>query len=146
MGKRLGISELYASLILLVIISTMGVILYNYAVETTMKYQESFIEQENQNSQKVLEHWEIVNVNGDPINDKLNITIYNYGGFDFEIDKVYINDVIATSFSAVLNKTVYSMDINKLTIDSPLSIQNGEKYTVMVVSRNGVKSSYVWKK
>ena len=145
MRKRLGISELYASLILLVIISTMGVMLYNYAIETTLKYQESFIDQENLNSQKALEKWEIVNVNGDSSNNELNITVYNYGTFDSELDRIYVNDILATSFSSVLNKTIKAMEINKLTIKSPLSIQYDEKYTILAVSKNGVKYSYVWR-
>ena len=123
----------------------MGVMLYNYAIETTLKYQESFIDQENLNSQKALEKWEIVNVNGDSSNNELNITVYNYGTFDSELDRIYVNDILATSFSSVLNKTIKAMEINKLTIKSPLSIQYDEKYTILAVSKNGVKYSYVWR-
>lgn len=145
MSERLAISELYASLILLIITSTMGIILYNYATETTLKYEESFIDKENQNYKQILERWSIVHVIGDSNNDEINITVYNYGEFEFEIDEVYINDVLVTSFNQLGNKTINSFDLKEISIKSPVSLGGGEKYTILIVSKNGVKSNYIWR-
>lgn len=145
MSKRLAISELYASLILLIITSTMGIMLYNYATETTLKYEESFIDKENQNYKQILERWSIVHVIGDSNNDEIKITVYNYGEFEFEIDEVYVNDVLVTSFNQLGNKTINSFDLKEISIKSPVSLGGGEKYTILIVSKNGVKSNYIWR-
>ena len=145
MSKRLAISELYASLILLIITSTMGIMLYNYATETTLKYEESFIDKENQNYKQILERWSIVHVIGDSNKDEIKITVYNYGEFEFEIDEVYVNDVLVTSFNQLGNKTINSFDLKEISIKSPVSLGGGEKYTILIVSKNGVKSNYIWR-
>ena len=145
MSERLAISELYASLILLIITSTMGIMLYNYATETTLKYEESFIDKENQNYKQILERWSIVHVIGDSNNDEIKITVYNYGEFEFEIDEVYVNDVLVTSFNQLGNKTINSFDLKEISIKSPVSLGGGEKYTILIVSKNGVKSNYIWR-
>ena len=145
MSERLAISELYASLILLIITSTMGIMLYNYATETTLKYEESFIDKENQNYKQILERWSIVHVIGDSNKDEIKITVYNYGEFEFEIDEVYVNDVLVTSFNQLGNKTINSFDLKEISIKSPVSLGGGEKYTILIVSKNGVKSNYIWR-
>jgi hypothetical protein len=133
MRERLGISELYASLILLIIVSSMGVVVYSYAVETTLGYESYFIDRETRESKRVMERVTILSVLWSTISDELNITVYNYGKFDTSIIEIYVND------------NIISLGIKELSFESPVSIQEGEQYTIIIVSKRGVTDTYIWK-
>jgi hypothetical protein len=145
MRKRHGISELYASLMLLIIVSSMGVIVYSYTVETTLGYEQYFIDKESGDSKRVQEQVSIVNACGNTSNE-VNITIYNYGVFDTAIIEVYVNDEIVNTFFSGINEDIISLGLKKISFQSPITITEGEQYTIIVVSRIGVPYSYIWKK
>ena len=145
MRERLGISELYASLILLIIVSSMGVVVYSYAVETTLGYESYFIDRETRESKRVMERVTILSVLWSTINDELNITVYNYGKFDTSIIEIYVNDVIVENYYKGLNDNIISLGIKELSFESPVSIQEGEQYTIIIVSKRGVTDTYIWK-
>jgi len=145
MRERLGISELYASLILLIIVSSMGVVVYSYTVETTLGYERYFIDRETRESKRVMERVTILSVLWSTISDELNITVYNYGKFDTSIIEIYVNDVIVENYYKGLNDNIISLDIKELSFESPVSIQEGEQYTIIIVSERGVTDTYIWK-
>lgn len=146
MEKRRGISELYASLMLLIIISSMGVIIYSYTVETTLSYEQYFIDKESSDSERVQERVTIVNACGNTLSDDVNITVYNYGEFDTAVIEVYMNDVIVNTFFSGIEESIDSLGLKEISFQSPLPIIEGEQYTIIVVSRIGVPYSYIWKK
>jgi hypothetical protein len=145
MRERLGISELYASLILLIIVSSMGVVVYSYAVETTLGYESYFIDRETRESKRVMERVTILSVLWSTISDELNITVYNYGKFDTSIIEIYVNDIIVENYYKGLNDNIISLGIKELSFESPVSIQEGEQYTIIIVSKRGVTDTYIWK-
>jgi len=145
MRERLGISELYASLILLIIVSSMGVVVYSYTVETTLGYERYFIDRETRESKRVMERVTILSVLWSTISDELNITVYNYGKFDTSIIEIYVNDVIVENYYKGLNDNIISLGIKELSFESPVSIQEGEQYTIIIVSERGVTDTYIWK-
>ena len=145
MRERLGISELYASLILLIIVSSMGVVVYSYTVETTLGYERYFIDRETRESKRVMERVTVLSVLWSTISDELNITVYNYGKFDTSIIEIYVNDVIVENYYKGINDNIISLGIKELSFESPVSIQEGEQYTIIIVSKRGVTDTYIWK-
>lgn len=146
MRKRRGISELYASLMLLIIVSSMGVVIYSYTVETTLSYEQYFVEKEARDSKRALERVSIVNAYGNTLSDNVNVTVYNYGEFDTEIIEVYLNDELVNTFFAGIDENIESLGLMEISFQSPLPIIEGEQYTIIIVSRIGVTYSYIWKK
>jgi hypothetical protein len=146
MRARAGISELYASLMLLIIISTMGSIVYSYTMETTLSYQENFIENEARETERILERFTIVSVFWNTQNDDLNITVLNFGEFDTTVVKIYVNDVIVSEYYAGLDKNIGPLQLKEISFQSPIPIIEGEQYTIIIVSKKGVVNSHIWKK
>jgi hypothetical protein len=146
MRARAGISELYASLMLLIIISTMGSIVYSYTMETTLSYQENFIENEARETERILERFTIVSVFWNTQNDDLNITVLNFGEFDTTVVKIYVNDVIVSGYYTGLNENIGPLQLKEISFQSPISIIEGEQYTIIIVSKKGVVNSHIWKK
>jgi hypothetical protein len=145
MRTRAGISELYASLMLLILISTMGSIVYSYTVETTIKYQENFIESESRESERILERFTVVSTLCNS-SDLLNITVLNYGEFDTTIVEIYVNDLIVNNYYAGGNEDIGPLELKEVSFQSPTPLIDGEQYTIIVVSKKGVVNSHIWKK
>ena len=145
MRKRLAVSELYASMILLVIISTMGTILYGYTVETTQSYENHFTEKEASESKRIVERLSTISVLWNETGNDLNLTVYNYGEFEASVVEVYVDGAKVENFYAGLDEPIGSMELNEISLQSPTPILDGEQYTIIIVSKRGVTDSYVWK-
>ena len=142
--RRLGISELYSSLILLVIISTMGSIVYSYTLETTVNYEQHFSEQNSKELKRILERIELVDFTS--INDDFNVSIYNYGEFNSSIDNIYINDIMVDNYYMGINENIAPYTILRISFASPVMINDGDIFNIKIVSSNGVVKSYDWEK
>ena len=142
--RRLGISELYSSLILLVIISTMGSIVYSYTLETTVNYEQHFSDQNSKELKRILERIELVDFTS--INDDFNVSIYNYGEFNSSIDNIYINDIMVDNYYMGINENIAPYTILRISFASPVMINDGDIFNIKIVSSNGVVKSYDWEK
>ena len=142
--RRLGISELYSSLILLVIISTMGSIVYSYTLETTVNYEQHFSEQNSKELKRILERIELVDFTS--INVDFNVSIYNYGEFNSSIDNIYINDIMVDNYYMGINENIAPYTILRISFASPVMINDGDIFNIKIVSSNGVVKSYDWEK
>jgi hypothetical protein len=146
MRERLGLSELYASLILLIIVSSMGVVVYSYTVETTMSYEQHIIEEETRESKRILERVTISSVLDAGIDNNINITVYNYGQFDTSIVEVYVNNMIVNNYNNGQSEKIDSLGLKKISFESPVPLIIDEQYTIIVVSQRGITDTYIWKR
>jgi len=92
MKSRRGVSEIVASLIMLIIVSTMGVMLYNLSMSNISSQQNSLISDTDFSKTVAQERFEIITAKGFNKNSEsyLNVTFYNYGQIDVNIIDVYI--------------------------------------------------------
>ena len=142
MQHRRGISELYASVILLIIISSMGTILYSYAIETALNYEENIMHQEEIKSKKLMEKYSIIYIKWNNDTERFKISIFNYGTYDIEIGEIYINNEIVKSNSDNKDIKIESYQIKEISINTTIKIMDNVLYEILVTTKNGSTKNF----
>jgi len=141
---RRGVSEVVASLILILIVSIVGAALYSNSVSMFSSSSSSFLLQMKRREESARERLSIVAVWWDNEN-QLNLTILNYGKIDLAIDAVYIDGTAVTAFVSGRGTTVTRKAIVPVKVNSPFTIQDGQTYELVVVSERGSRDVVYWK-
>lgn len=141
---RRGVSEVVASLIMILIVSIVGAALYSNSVNMFGASSSSFLVQMERREESARERFSIVAVWWDNGN-QLNLTILNYGKIDLAIDAVYIDGTAVTAFVSGRGTTVTRKDIVPVKVNSPFTIQDGQTYELVVVSERGSRDVVYWK-
>lgn len=141
---RRGVSEVVASLIMILIVSIVGAALYSNSVNMFGASSSSFLVQMERREESARERFSIVAVWWDNDN-QLNLTILNYGKIDLAIDAVYIDGTAVTTFVSGRGTTVTRKDIVPVKVNSPFTIQDGQTYELVVVSERGSRDVVYWK-
>jgi len=76
--------------------------------------------------------------------DLLNITVYNYGMLDLDISDIYVDGVRVQTYFFGRNEVILTEKYLKVAFTSPVTIIDGESYTINIVSSNGVKKVENW--
>ncbi len=142
-NKR-GVSEIIASLALLLVVSTAGVILYAYSVGAFSSSSDSFRLLTGFKEEKARERFAIATVWWNT-GTQMNLTLVNYGQIEFTIDTVYVNGTAVTSFSSGKGTSVGAWDLVRIKFTCPVSIVAGRKYEIVAVSQRGSTSVVYWK-
>jgi hypothetical protein len=132
--KRFGVSEIVASLVLLLIVSSLGVFLYTVTTSTTNTQIDIARTEANREIQRALERFRIVAASKE--NDNYTIAVLNYGDIDITISDIYINGEILTSPSEDLQ----SLEL-KLIYFEYTSATNST-LMITIVSDRGISHSY----
>ena len=139
--KRRAVGEIMAALILMLIASLAGVILFTTTVRTSSAQGSILRSQILAESASVQEQFQVLNAV--PDNGNLKIWIYNYGKYDIEITDIYINGK-RTDFYLNGKIDIYSDEPPvKLTINLPTGV-SGPVYKITIVSNRGVKNVSEW--
>jgi len=138
-----GISEVIASLILILVVSAAGVILYTYSLNTFSSTGSSFQLQTSLREEQARERLVITAVWWDTV-DLLNVTVLNYGKIDLVIDTVYIDGTQVSEYSNGRGEVVRTGELIPVKFTSPVSIQDGQTYEIIVVSERGNKNVVYW--
>ena len=85
-----GVSEIIASLILVLIVTSAGVVAYSYSIGAFSSSTSLFQLDTNQKERQAQERFAIIAVWSNT-SSQLNLTVLNYGQIDLTIDTVYIN-------------------------------------------------------
>ncbi len=141
-NKR-GVSEIIASLILILIVSAAGVLSYSISLTTFSSSTSSYQLQTDQREAKVQERLEVLAVWWDRQN-QFNLTVLNYGTIDLTIDKVYVNGTMVTTYISGIGVKIGPTIIISVTFASPLPIATGQTYDIIVVSERGGKNEISW--
>jgi flagellin-like protein len=143
-NKR-GVSEIIASLILILIVSAAGVLAYSISLTTFSSSTSNYQLQMDQREAKVQERLEVLAVWWDRQNQfNLTLTVLNYGTIDLTIDKVYVNGTIVTTYISGTGAKIGPTIIIPVTFASPLPIATGQTYDIIVVSERGGKNEISW--
>jgi len=146
MRSRKAVSEILASVILIIIAGTLGAVLYSTSLHTTTEQTlllESDISRDIDSSQ---ERFRAVGI----FFDGSNIVIYvlNFGKNDLTISDIYVNNTRIANFVGQ-GVTIPSNEVFDAP-DGPISFNYltviNRVYEITLVSGRGVVSQYVWKR
>jgi flagellin-like protein len=138
-----GISEIIASLLLLLIVSVAGAALYSFSLSAFSSSSSTFQQQIDQREEQARERFQITAVWWNTVN-QLNLTILNYGKIDIAVDAVYINGT-PTSISSGRGATVGTGELFSVKLAFSVLIQDGQTYEIVAVSERGSKNAAYWK-
>jgi flagellin-like protein len=139
-----GVSEIIASVILILIVSSAGIVAYSYSTGAFSSSTSFFQLDTNLKEQQAQERFAIAAVWSNPPN-QLNLTVFNYGQIGLTIDTVYVNWTMVTNYSAGRGTTVGKGALIGVNFTSPISIQSGSTYEIIAVSTRGSKNAINWK-
>jgi len=139
-----AVSEIVASLILLLIVVALGTFLYGYAVSFTGEQNEAFKGEIATEAEKAQERFRVLAVWWSGSGDDLNLTILNYGRLDIEIVDAYVNGRMVESYYAGRRLPILTSQLGRIRFRSPLPVTEGSLYEIVLVSGRGVSYVYRW--
>lgn len=134
-----AVSEVIASLIIILIVSVLGTSLYTYTL-TEMRLQQNALQGDVQReSERAQERFRVIACAFD--GNLLNLTVLNYGRLDIEIVDVYVNgDRVALSHG----EEICTSEIGLISFTYPALIPDILN-EIVVVSERGVSHVFSWK-
>lgn len=142
LNQRRGISEIIGSLMILLIISALGTILYNYSLDA-VNHQKNILESDiNTALEKAQVRIKVISVQSNYSANILNLTILNYGSYSVTIDDVYINNTNVQTYLDGQGTTILPLDLGQISLVSPVPIIQDELCDIVIVSLGGVTYSY----
>ena len=142
-NKR-GVSEIIASLILILIVTSAGVIAYSYSIGAFSSSTSLFQLDTKQKEKQTRERFATIAVWSNTSN-QLNLTVLNYGQIDLTIDTVYVNWTSVASYLGGKGTTIGKGALVQISFTSPVAIQSRSTYEIIVVSTRGSKNAINWK-
>jgi flagellin-like protein len=148
-SNKKGVSEIIASLLLILIITSAGVVVYAYSINAFGSSSSHFQQQTHMDEEQTLERLQIIRVWWDNLN-QFNLTVLNCGEINWVINAIYING-IAVNGIQVTDSSGVSVDFTGLgqlalvKFISPITITSGSVYEIIVVTERGGRTSVNWK-
>jgi len=142
--KRRGISELISTIIIILVVSIAGSLLFTYSSELFQRQQDKALLENSLSTNQAQERFKIIAVWWNGNDDLLNITVYNYGTQDLEISDIYIDSVRVQTYFFGRNELILSEKYLRIAFTSPVTPVVGETYSFNIVSSNGVKKVASW--
>jgi archaellum component FlaF (FlaF/FlaG flagellin family) len=138
-----GISEIIASLFLLLIVSVAGAALYSSSLSAFSSSSSTFQQQIDQREEQARERLSIIAVWRGTAN-QLNLTVLNYGKIEFTIDAVYIDGAKVSAYISGRGETVAKDGIVSVKFTSSILIVVGRTYEIIAVSERGSRDVAYW--
>jgi len=143
MKPRRGISEIIASLTVLIIVSVLGVMLYSISTGAMSEQQNNLLSQLRFEEEKARERFEIVGV--EYFNSSsIKLWLLNYSNdntLKVTISSIYVNSQQA--FPTMTNRIIEKNIVSNVTVRLPFPLTSGE-YNILVVSERGVGNACTW--
>lgn len=137
-----AVSEVVGSLLVLLVVSAAGTVLYSYSMGMFNSYWSSFGLQTQAREEQTLEKMAVIAIWRE--GNELNLTILNYGKIELSVDAIYIDGVKA-SINEGKDVAIVSGEKINVKITSSVSIVDGETYQVVAVSIRGTRDELLWK-
>jgi flagellin-like protein len=141
-NKR-GVSEIIASVVLILIVSSAGIVAYSYSIGAFSSTTSLFQLDTNMKEEQTQERFAVVAVWNS--SNQLNLTVLNYGQIDVAIDAVYVNWTSVTNYVAGRGTAIGNGALVTLGFISPVSIHSGSTYDIITVSKRGSTNEIDWK-
>ena len=136
-----GVSEIIASLIIVLIASVAGVALYSYSLSSFSSSSSTFQLQTSQKEERARERFSIISVWWDT-EDLLNLTVLNYGKIEIAIDAVYIDGTQVTVNEG--RGTVIVPGKKDHVKCTKTDLTQSETYEILAVSERGTNDVVYW--
>ncbi len=141
-----GVSEVIASLFLILIVCSAGAVLYAYSLNAFSSSGSSYLLQTSARDKRARERLLITTVWWNVTTDYLNVTVLNYGKIELVIDAIYVDgtQVSALTYTDGQGETVLKDNLVSVKFTSPVSIVNGQTYEIAAVSERGSRDVLYW--
>jgi hypothetical protein len=139
MYARRGVSEIVSSLIVLLIVSIMGVSLYNYSYALSWEKTQYYIDEVEFDIRQSKEKFKIISVIKLPSN-QLNVTYFNFGSIEISVSAAYIDEIQVTEYQEGLGINISSFHLGYIIFTSPIAIQSDQSIDVILVTKRGVSN------
>jgi len=143
-SKR-GVSEIIADLILMLIVSSAGIVAYSYSIGAFSSSSSIFQLDTSSQQNQAQERFSIIAVWENQQTNQLNLTVLNYGQIGLTINTVYINWTTVTNYLPGWNTTMGNGALIQVGFISPITIQSGSNYQITVASTRGSTNAITWK-
>jgi len=139
---RRGVSEIIASLILVLIVTAAGTVAYSMSLSSFSQSSSLFRLQTGQREDQARERFAVIAVSWDRAY-RLNLTVLNYGKTDLTVDAVYISGTAVTNPQGRGVK-IGALDLVFVGFNSSAPILTGQTYDILVVSERGSRNEIFW--
>lgn len=144
LSNKRGVSEIVASLILVLIVSVAGVALYSYSLGAFSSSNSSFQLRTVNRDERARERISIITVWSNTSTNEMNVTVLNHGKIEAAIDAVYING--SSVFFSESGGRGQNIATGKwVSLKFTYSTQSGNIYEILVVSERGSNDVVYWK-
>lgn len=145
MKTRKAVSEIVASLILLIIVSGLGTALYGFTLDVSQNQREQLVSTYQDSSDSLLEKITVVDIWYDQTDDTLNVTLFNYGEIETSIDTIYLNGNPVETVDSGLDTSILVQKLGNVIFTSPLNINPNDSIEVVVITKRGLSYETTWK-
>ena len=134
-----AVSEVIASLIMLLIVSVLGTYLYSYSLTETGVQQNNLEGDIQTEAGRAQERFKVIACIYE--GNLLNLTVLNYGRLDIKIVDVYLD---SNRVALSPGEEIYTSDLGLISFTYPGLIPD-VLYEIVIVSERGVSHVYSWK-
>ncbi len=142
--KRRGVSEIISTIIIILIVSVAGSLLFTYSSVLFQRQQDTAIRENKLSTVQAQELFRFSAVWWNGNDDLLNVTVYNYGKLDIDISDIYIDGVRVEAYFFGRGELILTEKYLRVAFTSPVTLVAGETYSINIVSSNGVKKVGDW--
>lgn len=142
--RRRGVSEIIASLLILMIVSVLGTVLYTYSLNISQLQQDKLIRDTTLSTGKAQERFQVIGVWYRQSNEIMNLTVLNYGKQELFVSEVYIDGVRVSNHISGFNVEIFSEEIGQIVFVTPSSLSSGIQHEIEIASVKGVTLLHLW--
>lgn len=143
--RRRGVSEIIASLMLILIVGILGTVLYSYTLSTTLSKYNAIQDETRRHTEIVQEHFRILTAWWSGSGNEITLTVLNYGELDAKIVDIYVDGERSTFFTDTGDVEILTSTWKRVTFESPNPISSDTAYEIILVSERGVSYVYIYK-
>lgn len=142
--RKRAVSEVVASLVILLIVSIFGTSIYSFSLTSVRSQQDRLRGEISAETSRARERLKIIYINWNGLDDRLNITFLNYGLFETSIVKIYVDGEMVTIYHEGLGAQVANSKLGLVSFTSPVEINSDTIYEIVIVTDRGVSNVHSW--
>ena len=139
-----GVSEIIASLVVLLIVSILGTSIYSFSLSVMKSQNDNLQSSMSVEGERIQERMKLLSVVWNGMDDILNISLFNYGEIDLKIADVYVNGLQVETYHSGQFQKITNLEVDTISFTSPHSLSPNNLYQIVIVSERGVSYIKSW--
>jgi hypothetical protein len=139
-----GVSEIIASLVVLLIISILGTSIYSFSLSVMQSQNDNLHSSMTVEGERIQERMKLLSVVWNGMDDILNISLLNYGEIDLKLADVYVNGLQVETYHSGQFQEISNLEVDTISFTSPISLSPDNLYQIVIVSNRGVSYIKSW--